>query len=426
MLQRKPANRLGYNGITEIKEHPWLKYYPWQEMYDKKLEAPFLPKNIDNFDKKYCEGPEKIGNETLERYQNFYKNESLNEIFINYSFENLLSVQSKKLDNTTKKAFNSQNSNHNTYINHINNSASQQKKSIGSSVSNLSLNKHSLNYPLKNKMKITDSLYSNQIHSNNINNNNRNNNRNNNFSSNLEIGNNNNNYLIAKQTPLKNRTGAEATSNYANLAAANNNMHTPNHIRNISLNSNLSLGLNSGAYAQNNLNNNFSSSNKSNLNFSNIINNNNNYPQESRGFNSLNLLKSRGKNLSMNINPNNLSGSLSNINNLACGANSTSVIMNKKNSLATPFSNAEKGRSEKLPFIGEQTKVMNQRQFSSNIGVNKKIFHSPFLKNNAVTPIQQKAGAKYTTLSAKSTGSSTLSMNFLHKRSGSTNTFNNN
>ncbi len=28
MIQRKPRNRLGYNGINEIKEHPWLKYKP--------------------------------------------------------------------------------------------------------------------------------------------------------------------------------------------------------------------------------------------------------------------------------------------------------------------------------------------------------------------------------------------------------------
>ena len=111
MLQRKPVNRLGYNGITEIKDHPWLKYYPWRDLYEKNLEAPFVPKNNDNFDKKYCEGPDKIGNDTLERYQNYYKNESLNEIFINYSFDNLLTIPSKI--ELVKK--NSNKSNHNTY-----------------------------------------------------------------------------------------------------------------------------------------------------------------------------------------------------------------------------------------------------------------------------------------------------------------------
>ena len=75
MLQRKPVNRLGYNGINEIKEHPWLKYYPWKDLYEKKLDAPFMPKSLDNFDKRYCEGPDKIGNDTLERYQKSYPTE---------------------------------------------------------------------------------------------------------------------------------------------------------------------------------------------------------------------------------------------------------------------------------------------------------------------------------------------------------------
>lgn len=44
LLQRKPSNRLGLNGAGEVKEHPWIKYFPWKELYEKKLEAPFVPK----------------------------------------------------------------------------------------------------------------------------------------------------------------------------------------------------------------------------------------------------------------------------------------------------------------------------------------------------------------------------------------------
>ena len=102
MLQRKPINRLGYNGIKEIIEHPWLKYYPWKDLYEKKLEAPFSPKSMDNFDKKYCEGPDKIGNDTLERYQNYYKNDVLADVFNNYSFDNILTVQGSKKENNKK------------------------------------------------------------------------------------------------------------------------------------------------------------------------------------------------------------------------------------------------------------------------------------------------------------------------------------
>jgi hypothetical protein len=43
MIQRKPANRLGYNGPAEVKNHPWLKNFPWQKLINKELDAPFVP-----------------------------------------------------------------------------------------------------------------------------------------------------------------------------------------------------------------------------------------------------------------------------------------------------------------------------------------------------------------------------------------------
>jgi serine/threonine protein kinase len=29
MILRKPAKRLGFNGSDEVKNHPWLKDFPW-------------------------------------------------------------------------------------------------------------------------------------------------------------------------------------------------------------------------------------------------------------------------------------------------------------------------------------------------------------------------------------------------------------
>jgi len=54
LLQRKPANRLGLRGASEVKEHPWLKDYNWKDLYEKKIKAPFIPPCEDNFDSKYC------------------------------------------------------------------------------------------------------------------------------------------------------------------------------------------------------------------------------------------------------------------------------------------------------------------------------------------------------------------------------------
>ncbi len=37
LLQRKPIERLGWAGIEEIKEHPWLRYFPWNDLLTGKL-----------------------------------------------------------------------------------------------------------------------------------------------------------------------------------------------------------------------------------------------------------------------------------------------------------------------------------------------------------------------------------------------------
>ena len=53
MIQRKPQNRLGaQNGATDIKNHPWLRNFPWKDLNEKKLKAPFVPLNEDNFDQR--------------------------------------------------------------------------------------------------------------------------------------------------------------------------------------------------------------------------------------------------------------------------------------------------------------------------------------------------------------------------------------
>ena len=37
LLQRKPEQRLGYLGIDEIKNHPWLRDLNWMKIYRKEM-----------------------------------------------------------------------------------------------------------------------------------------------------------------------------------------------------------------------------------------------------------------------------------------------------------------------------------------------------------------------------------------------------
>ena len=89
LLMRKPEERLGFRGVQELKEHPWLKYFPWSELLAKSIEAPFVPERKDNFDKRYCEAPDKIGMETRMRYAGYKHDRNFEHMFYNFTFYNI-------------------------------------------------------------------------------------------------------------------------------------------------------------------------------------------------------------------------------------------------------------------------------------------------------------------------------------------------
>jgi hypothetical protein len=41
-----------FQGAAEVKDHPWLRDFPFDALYEKKITAPFIPPNEDNFDQK--------------------------------------------------------------------------------------------------------------------------------------------------------------------------------------------------------------------------------------------------------------------------------------------------------------------------------------------------------------------------------------
>ncbi len=97
---------MGLRGAQEVKEHPWLKFFSWKELYDKTFEAPFIPKHGDNFDSKYCNAPDKIGQETKERYESYLRNETIKDVFKGFTFNQMDSendvFSSKLKDNNSK------------------------------------------------------------------------------------------------------------------------------------------------------------------------------------------------------------------------------------------------------------------------------------------------------------------------------------
>lgn len=104
LIQRKPASRLGAKGAQEVKDHVWLKYYPWKDLYEKKLESSFVPRIGDNFDSKYCNAPDKININTQEKYDQYLKDEAVKPSFEDFYFyfnEN----DPNDVNNTNEKKF---------------------------------------------------------------------------------------------------------------------------------------------------------------------------------------------------------------------------------------------------------------------------------------------------------------------------------
>ena len=116
LLMRKPEQRLGFRGINELKEHPWLKYYPWLLIKDKSLPSPFIPENKDNFDKRYCENIEHIGEETKNRYEEILLDNNYGNYFKNFYYNE---EEDKRRNNNNKSnnKENNNNDNQNVYVN---------------------------------------------------------------------------------------------------------------------------------------------------------------------------------------------------------------------------------------------------------------------------------------------------------------------
>lgn len=351
MIQRKPGNRLGYNGFAEVKEHVWLKNYPWKELYYKKIESPYVPKNQENFDKKYCQGPDKIGNQTLERYQNMYKNDALNNVFNNYSFDNIISLHNYNNNNIKSTS----NTNHNT-INSTNNTQAfnnqiKHLNSSNASGSNIPMN---FNSTKKNVNNIPTNYGSNSFQKNAI-----------------------NNVLKHKMKPGE--------------LYLNNLNHNSSSIMNNMNNSNVNLNHNQSNISYNikdNQNNQIPSSTRYPGNLSAL----NKTPIQNKiNPNNLNLLKTKNK---INFSATNLSGKQIN-------PRSFKIINSERN-------------TEKLPLIDNRN---TSKHMSSHSMINNNNFFNSPMKNHPISNLN-----KYSSISNNSTGStSSMSMNFLHRRSGSNN-----
>lgn len=85
----------------------------WNDLYNHKLQSPFIPKLGDNFDKQYCEGQEVLGEETIARYQDYIQDSEYIDLFNNYTFISNIKwnnpTNNYNINNSTLNANNSNN-----------------------------------------------------------------------------------------------------------------------------------------------------------------------------------------------------------------------------------------------------------------------------------------------------------------------------
>ena len=100
LLERKKEKRLGFNGFEEVKNHPWLIDFNWDDLINKRMNPFFIPPLSDNnYDKKYCNEPDKIGDETQNEYETIKNKVDYDKYFQNYSCNNKQFLEKIKILN---------------------------------------------------------------------------------------------------------------------------------------------------------------------------------------------------------------------------------------------------------------------------------------------------------------------------------------
>ena len=89
LIQRKPNMRLGYKGINQIKSHKWFNRFSWEDLYNQKIEAPFIPSEDDNYDANFCEKEDNINKQYIERLNQIMSSNGYKTCFKNYLFFNI-------------------------------------------------------------------------------------------------------------------------------------------------------------------------------------------------------------------------------------------------------------------------------------------------------------------------------------------------
>ncbi|EAR83938.2 Serine/Threonine kinase domain protein (macronuclear) [Tetrahymena thermophila SB210] len=90
MIQRKPMNRLGVNGPEEVKQHPWLKNFPWEKLLNRQIDAPFVPQAIEEnyeYRQQISADGEDTNEELIQQNAILLRKNSVQNLFAGYNYD---------------------------------------------------------------------------------------------------------------------------------------------------------------------------------------------------------------------------------------------------------------------------------------------------------------------------------------------------
>jgi hypothetical protein len=89
LLQRKPANRLGFHGPQDVKNHGWLRSFNWQKLYEKTIETPYVPpvRDPEADRKKYMNDKPDDQDDTIRQNSILLRQTSVQALFAGYFFD---------------------------------------------------------------------------------------------------------------------------------------------------------------------------------------------------------------------------------------------------------------------------------------------------------------------------------------------------
>ena len=350
LIQRKPKNRLGKSNINEVLSHPWFMGFDWDNCSKKKLRAPYIPKYGDNFDKNYCLQSNKIGTETMERYEKIMAKDEIQIIFKEFNCNKI----PKEL-----YGYNYKKINENKYTTNNNVSSNMSTTSISRNNKN---ENHQNNLKAYNNMNyINRNILKNKILNNDIENlifkNNNNINKTifemnqNKFINNFDNININNNIIKANNSNKTYINDYIGNINYLDLSSINRR-HNYNNISNIQKS-------NGNNEAENYIDNNI-------IYRKNKLINNNSLVSKKQQFN---------RNISArNINRNN-SKILFNNATIDASILNSGILRNKKKQEVKEY----KSRRDK--YLNQSTKVSKSKKISNSFYNNKEINFNKINKN---------------------------------------------